>query len=299
MDERDFDQLTASVKQAGAIKRGELKPARATRMDRNQPELIPEMKFAVEEAGDIVEAVADVIHSHTKEWIAGLIVFGSAVRGGFIPGCSDIDFQLFLEDDAIDSVGCLPLTTCLAIHRGLSKIDPRPFRYIQCTPTSVQQAADENLGPVPGTYRVVRGRLPVAEATAEQLVASARQALAALEPSPEFVRKGLLDHGDGRLERDVRLLCTKVWPVLFHVLTIHSNDPISAWQLPKDRACDALPEDLGLRRQFREFYGSVLMHYRQERSGPDTALDLIEKGVACLTSAQCWWDRLERSQRRS
>ena len=33
MNERDFDQLVASVKQAGAIKRGELKPGRMTQMD--------------------------------------------------------------------------------------------------------------------------------------------------------------------------------------------------------------------------------------------------------------------------
>lgn len=248
------------------------------------------MKFAVEEAGDIAEAVADVTHSHTKEWFAGLIILGSAVKGGFIRGCSDIDFQLFLDDTAIDSDGCLPLTLALEIHRDLARINPRPFRYIQCTPTSVQQATDDSPGPVPGTYRVVRGRLPVAEATAEQLVASARQALADLEPSPKFLRTGLLDHGDGRLERDVRLLCTKVWPVLYHVLTLHLNDPLSAWQMAKDRACDALPEDLRLRSRMREFYESVLTHYREERPGPDTALNLIENGVACLTSAKHWWE---------
>ncbi len=33
MNERDSDQLAASVKQAGAIKRGKLKPGRTTRMD--------------------------------------------------------------------------------------------------------------------------------------------------------------------------------------------------------------------------------------------------------------------------
>ncbi len=291
MNDRDFVQLAASVKQAGAIKRGKLTPTRTIHLGQDHREPLPEMKFVVEEAGDIAEAVADVAYSHTREWFAGLIVFGSAVKGGFIPGCSDIDFQLFLDDDAFDSDGCLPLALGLEIHRDLANIDPRPFRYIQCTPTSVQQTVNDNLGPVTGTYRVVRGRLPVAEATAEQLAASARQALAALEPSPDFLRKGLLDHGDGRLERDVRLLCTRVWPVLFHVLTIHSNDPISAWQLPKDRACDALPEDFGLRRQIREFYESVLTHYREERPGPDTALDLIEKGVACLTSAKRWWER--------
>ena len=33
MNERDFDQLVASVKQAGAIKRDKMKPGRRIRMD--------------------------------------------------------------------------------------------------------------------------------------------------------------------------------------------------------------------------------------------------------------------------
>ncbi len=258
---------------------------------------MPEMKFAVEEAEDIVEAVADVYHSHTREWFSGLIVFGSAVKGGFIPGCSDIDFQLFLDSAAFDSDECLSLTLGLAIHRDLSTIDPWPFQYIQCTPTSTQRPAKENLGPVPGTYRIVRGHLPVSEATAEQLVGSAKQGLSVLDPAPDFLRKGLLDHGAGRLERDVRLLCTKVWPVLYHVLSLHSEDPISAWQLPKDRACDELPEDLGLRRGMREFYDSVLKYYREERRGPD-ALHLVEKGVVFLSTAKSWWESKDEMQGR-
>ena len=33
MNERDFDHLVASIKQAGAIKRGKMKPGRTTQMD--------------------------------------------------------------------------------------------------------------------------------------------------------------------------------------------------------------------------------------------------------------------------
>ena len=42
MNERDFDQLVASVKQAGAIKRGKLKPGRMTQMDPEDIRMIPE-----------------------------------------------------------------------------------------------------------------------------------------------------------------------------------------------------------------------------------------------------------------
>ena len=250
-----------------------------------------------------MESVADVIHSHTKGWFAGLIVFGSAVRGGFIPGCSDIDFHLFLDDDAFDSDGCLPLALGLEIHRDLANIDPRPFRYIQCTPTSVRQTVNDNHGPVPGTYRVVRGR-PAVGSSDRRADFRVRQTSIGRSGTVAGIRtcKGLLDHGvRTELESDVTLLCTLKYgqSPLTCSRRFDANDPVSVWQLPKDLNCDALPEYLGLKRRMRGVYGSVLMHYRKERSGPDTALDLIEKGVACLTSAQRSWDRQERSQRRS
>jgi len=240
--------------------------------------VVPERIFAVPDAQDICMAVADVYGSHTQEWFVGLVVFGSAVKGGFIPGCSDIDFQLFLKDDAFDPDGCLSLSVGLEIHRNLLKIDPAPFRYIQCTPFSTERLPKGYFGPVPNTYRVVRGHLPVPEARVEDLLGSAKQELATFDPSPDFVRKGLLDHGGGRLDRDIRLLCTKVWPILFHVLSLYSKDPIRAWQLPKDRACEELPEDFGLRKRMLDFYQAVCRYYSDEQSQLE-ALDLVERSV--------------------
>ena len=46
---------------------------------------MPEMKFAVQEAKGIVEAVADVYHSHTREWFSGLIVLRFCCQGRLHP----------------------------------------------------------------------------------------------------------------------------------------------------------------------------------------------------------------------
>ncbi len=50
----------------------------------------------VPEARPIVQEAAAVYLKYTQPWFVGLIAHGSAVKGGFIPGCSDIDFQLYL-----------------------------------------------------------------------------------------------------------------------------------------------------------------------------------------------------------
>jgi len=52
------------------------------------------------EVRPIVQAAAAVYVKHTTPWLVGLIVHGSAVKGGYIPGCSDIDFQLYLDEAA-------------------------------------------------------------------------------------------------------------------------------------------------------------------------------------------------------
>ena len=58
---------------------------------------MPDVSGLVPEARSIVQQVAGVYLRHTAPWFIGLIVHGSAVKGGVIPNCSDIDFQLYLD----------------------------------------------------------------------------------------------------------------------------------------------------------------------------------------------------------
>ncbi len=132
------------------------------------------VSLLTQQAQPIVQAAADVYLNHTRAWFIGLVAHGSAVKGGFIPGCSDIDLQLYLEDAAFNEQGQLPLAICMAIQRDLSQIDPAPFQYIQCyaLPPHPQPT---KLGPIPGAYRIIAGILPISEATAEQLRVSAKK----------------------------------------------------------------------------------------------------------------------------
>jgi hypothetical protein len=81
------------------------------------------------------------------------------IKGGFIPGCSDVDFQLYLDRAAFAAAGQLPLELCLAIRRDLVRIDPAPFRYIQCAALSSELPAAV-VPPVAGTYLLLAGRRP-------------------------------------------------------------------------------------------------------------------------------------------
>jgi hypothetical protein len=252
----------------------------------------PDVSGVILEARSIVEKTAAVYLKHTAPWFVGLIVHGSAVKGGVIPGCSDLDFQLYLDDPAFSWHGQLPLELAFAIRRDLAGIDLGPFRYIQCY--AKRSEPEEGLvGPIPGAYHLVAGRLPVPEATAEQLRASARQSLTGLDPATAFRFGPLLGPGGVRLARYLRLLCTIVWPVLYQVLTLQQEDALAVWRLPKDRAIEWLPQGTALRESAASFHRAVCNYYPAEDSLED-AFALIGSGVAFLEAAKSWWNMSQK-----
>ena len=253
------------------------------------------------EARAVVLKAANIYLRHTGDRLIGLTVQGSALKGGFIPGCSDIDLKLYLRDSAFASKWQLPLELSIAMHRDLSMLDPSPFGYIQCYALPGRLVADHPiayLGPTPGTYHLLAGELPVPEASAAEVRNEVRRTLSGIEPMPFDIAGDVLEHGGSRLDRVVRLLCTKVWPVLYSVAGHRSANPVGVWNLPKDEVISLHPADKASGLRVREFYGSVLSYYLEEGRSEegrsvDGALTLIERGVGFLRAAREWYLELQ------
>ncbi|MGO8946324.1 MAG: hypothetical protein ACLQUY_01410 [Ktedonobacterales bacterium] len=239
----------------------------------------------------VVHAAARIYAHHTEPWLIGLLVHGSACKGDFIPGCSDIDLKLYLRDEAFvgpDTGNILPFALAAAIHRDLAQVDPTPFQYIQCyAERSVPR--EGQLGPVAGAYHMVLGSLPVPEATSAQLLAAARTALERLDPYPDYIAKDLLQHGGSRFERVIRFACTDVWPVLYQVLCLQQPDPVQVWTLPKRQAIALLPPGSLLQSTIAGFHASVTAYYTSARS-VERGLQVLQDAVAFFAAARTWWD---------
>lgn len=241
----------------------------------------------VPEAQHIAARVAAVYLEHTAPWFVGLLAHGSAYKGGYIAGCSDIDFQLYLDPAAFTPASTLPLPLLTAIHHDLAPIDPSPFRYVQCYALPCATPPGQT-PPVPGAYALLAGRLPVAEATSAQLYDSARLALARLEPLSRSLASELTSCGGERLQQKTRLLCTEVWPTLYYIATLQRGDPIAIWNLPKQDVIALLPPDSEICGAIRAFYAAVRDYYPDEAT-VEGRLAVIECGVAFLYAAQAWW----------
>ncbi len=246
----------------------------------------------VPEARSVAQAVAEIYWRHTQPWFVGLVCFGSAVRGGVMPGVSDIDFHLYLKPsifvEADGEQNVLPLELGLNIHRDLARLDPAPLRYIDGG-VETGFIPEGHVGPIPGNYHLLAGKLPVPEATGEQLKDLARQELARLKPLPPFVSDALLQHGTGRgeLSLTVRAFCQTVWPVIYHVACFLQNDALQVWQFPKERLIRLLPSEQAVGQSAQEFDTALRRYYPREAPVED-ALAVIATGVRFLETVSTW-----------
>ncbi|MBD2868859.1 hypothetical protein [Paenibacillus arenilitoris] len=235
----------------------------------------------------INKRVCEIIKKHLDSSCVGLIVHGSAIKGGFIQGSSDIDYILYVDDAALNEAMRLPAELCISIHKDLSSVDVWPFRYIQFSVLSSK--TNTYLGPIPGSYQLLTGRLLVPESTNDEIYQDAIKSLDKLIPADSFNTHGLLDHGEDRIERCTRLLCTIVWPIAFQLLTvIHKDDGIRIWNLKKQEAVSLLTTIPAVRNEITSFYQSVQSYYPLEQSA-EKALKVIEEGLSFINAAKRHW----------
>ncbi len=237
-----------------------------------------------------VRSASDAYVRHLGPDLVSLVVHGSAVRGGFIPGSSDVDFALFLRPGALTVGGQLPLPRAAGLHEELTRVDPSPFRYLQAYAYSSGDPSGKTF--IPGTFHVIFGERNVPLATVDELMAGAHRALQSLDTQSIAMRisRKLLSHvrRESGLHNELRLLCTDVWPTLYHVLSVRGGDPIRVWQLAKHQAVVGLETEGEVGQTAQAFYDVVTRHYA-EGEAPRSALEAMQAGLAFLEAAARWY----------
>jgi hypothetical protein len=248
----------------------------------------------VPEARPIVLEASQIFYKHLHPWLTGILVHGSAYKGGSIPNCSDVDIQLYLKAEAFDQEGTISLPLAIMIHRELTRINVAPFQYIQgyTLPENPTMLLEKRqwIGPIPGAYHMVLGTLPIPEATAAQIIQSAKWTLERQRAVRADVSLDLFQHGGGKLERRVRFLCTDIWPALYSIMTLQTQKPLYIWQQCKENVIELLPEQEPLGKTIRAFYRSVYTYYTEEQS-VEQALLILEQGVHFSRLATQWYQQ--------
>jgi predicted nucleotidyltransferase len=240
------------------------------------------------EAREIASAIAQVCLEELGDSLVTLLFHGSAVKGGVILGSSDLDFVLIVAPELLTEGDELPLARAASLHRRLATIDPDPFRYLQgYVGTRDRPPA---AGFIPDAYAVVYGSADVPLATSAQLLDAAAHALSTLDRAGQRDRlsSALVKHGTGRLDREVRMLCTDVWPTVAHISCLAEHDGIAAWQRTKFENVALLERDPIMAGPVRAWHAAITQHYAAGET-VDSGLAAISAGSDLLDAAAEWY----------
>lgn len=226
------------------------------------------------------------------ERVEAVVLHGSALKGGGIPGYSDIDFMVFLAPDCFDEHGELSDEDVFAIQECIGPLPWREagFSYPQAYFYDARRLPEWWTGPAPGSYRELWGRLPAqAVPTTERLRAiEVRFLREDLGRQLAAMLRNFADADDASLPRRVRLLGTGVTPAVFAVLSLDADDLLALWALPKFDALARLearyPDEPGP-ALVRQFYENVARLYQGEFD-PELGRQTFRTGVRFLRWAQ-------------
>lgn len=175
--------------------------------------------------------------------VDAIVLHGSAAKGGFIVGFSDVDFVVLLSPECFDEFG-LRLDLAFAIQERIAAI---PWRnagasYPQAYFYDAAQMPAWWTGPDAAASRVLHGHFPdELRPTPNRLRAAALRLLR--EDLPGLIHadvESFADSADEQLPRRLRLLATRVTPSMFSLLTLRSDDPLGEWARPKHAAAERL-----------------------------------------------------------
>ena len=178
------------------------------------------------------------------ESLVAIINKGSTVKGGFIPGLSDVDLHVYLKNDAFAYSDFLRLELGLSMQEKMDELI-RKYDFgggpIQVIMINVSQPRDWS-APLPGTYVVLYGDdCPEDPPTAESMLEKDQENLRYPNYAYGLINS-LADKSSDSLASYVRRLNPAVTPTFYRVLSVLTRDPFKVWTMTKFQVLEALEQ---------------------------------------------------------
>jgi len=226
---------------------------------------------------EFVEACKSVF----GESLVAIINKGSTVKGGFIPGLSDMDLHVYLKDDAFVYSDFLKLELGLAMQEKINELIRRhdlgggPVQVIMI---NVSKPRDWS-GPLPGTYIILYGdECPEPSPRAEEMIEYDRANL----QNPHYgygLVNSLVDKSSDALPGYVRRVNPAVTPTLYRVLSVLTDNPLKTWKMTRFEVLDALERLVDKRAKQIAELGRQFYELASQRQRIREDLELCKKTI--------------------
>ncbi len=227
-----------------------------------------------------------------------VLLKGSAFKGDFIPGYSDLDLHSFLSPEVMIGRAAPTPELALRFQASIGKLEPRDYgcNSFQLYFLNWERYPEGWAKPVPCSYTVLHGELPVGftDVTAEEYRRHAHAALARLPVTvAQLVERGI-DKPDRSLPPILRLAGIELKQATYAAASLLTDDPLLIWTLPRHEVLARLSEtDLPCLPELRATL-AALEHWDELSGDPDQVratlfaalrlLELLAKTVGTVTA---------------
>jgi len=216
---------------------------------------------------------------------------GSTVRGDFIQGYSDFDFNVFLKPEVMDGEKSPKVEGAMRFQRALGDIDPEDFgtSQFQIYFIDSEKYPHDWVSPVEGTYRVFWGNLPSIARQMEDSVylSYAKRFLSDVEYSRKKIVERFIDKPNHRLPPIVRLLGASLKGYMYSVSVLLTSKPKIVLRSKLDKLLPIVEEGIGSKGYFSKFFGYVV-NWSLIKKSHEYAREAFREGTKALDEIGCW-----------
>jgi|SRR5579875_3785815 len=234
---------------------------------------------------DLTERVLNAAQAVLGDALLAAELEGSVLNDDFIPWYSDFDLHLFADSSVMRGPRSLRRDFTFAFQERIGPLDPDDYQVFQLQIYFVSGARypEDWTPPIPGTYRVVFGKLPegVGPLNAEEMRLRAAYGLKRIDRNVDELLGKLVDKADRNLAGTVRLIGTGLKPGARQAATFLGAPPVEVWRWPMARVLELVESELLPGREISQ-YLSIAARWREARDDPTELRRIGRLGIAAL-----------------
>lgn len=244
---------------------------------------------------EILNCAVDLVVSGCKtafmDSLVCVILKGSAVRGDFIQGYSDFDFNVFLKPEVMDGEKSPNIEGAIQFQKAFGDIDPKDFgaSQFQIYFINSEKYPHDWVSPVEGTYKIFWGDLPsIAKEMEDSMYLSyAKQFISDVEYSRKKIVERFVDKPNIRLPPVVRLLGASLKGYMYSVSVLLTSKPKIVLRSTLDKLLPIVEEGIGSKGYFSKFFGYVV-NWSLVKRNYEYAREAFREGTKALDEIDCW-----------
>ncbi len=244
---------------------------------------------------EVLNAAVNLVVSACKDVFAESLecvtLKGSAMKGDFIRGYSDLDFHIYLKPSVMEGERVPKAEHAVRFQRAFGHIEPADFgaSQFQIYFINSEKYPADWLPPVEGTFEVCWGKLPATAHEKDDVayVQSSERFLADISDHKKQIVRRFVDKPNTQVPPIVRLLGATLKAHLHAAAIMLTKKPKETLRLRLDQLTPLVEEGIRCEGHFSTFFEHV-SNWNKVMQSPEYAREAFIEGIKALDETDRW-----------